>query len=293
MNSPRLRRPRCAQGFTLIELLVVIAIIAVLASLLLPALAKAKLKAQGIQCMGNHKQLTLAWRMYVDDNDGRLPCSEGFSPTSGAWMTGFMDFKPENQSNWDIDKDITASPLWMYCGRSPGIFKCPADLSVVKPSSGPFRGRVVPRVRSMSMNNWVGGTAWTTPPGLVPYRNTSGWRVYHRDTDFVDPGPAMTWVFLDMREDSLNSGGFFTDMTGYPDHPEEAWWSTDFPGSYHHRAGGLSFADGHSEIHRWVDSRTMPSLKKGSNWLWLNDGVASPNNRDLIWIQHRTTRRVR
>ena len=160
-----------ASGFTLIELLVVIAIIAILAGILLPVLGKAKQKAQGIFCMNNHKQLALAWRMYLDDNNDVLP----FSQLDNAWISGWLDFAPNNPSNWDPEVDIKKSLLWPYCGQSLGLFKCPADRSVVKPASGPFKGHSVSRVRSMSMSVWVGGDG---PKGDFVYE--PGWRVYRR-----------------------------------------------------------------------------------------------------------------
>jgi prepilin-type N-terminal cleavage/methylation domain-containing protein len=276
-----LRRRGARSAFTLIELLVVIAIIAILAAMLLPALAKAKTKAQGIQCMNNHRQLMLAWRMYVDDSNDVLP----FAQFDDAWISGQLNFSGANPSNWNPDVDIKKSLLWPYCGKAVGIFKCPADQSVVKPTTGPLSGKTVSRVRSMAMNLWVGGNG---PAGDISWE--PGWRVYRRLSDMIDPGPAMTWVFLDMREDSVNTGGCGTSMAGFPAQPQLLRWGTDWPASYHHRAGGFSFADGHSETRRWKDSRTMPPIVKDNNALFQSGWTPSPNNQDIMWLQERCTR---
>jgi len=276
-------------AFTLIELMVVIAILGVLAALLLPVLARSKQKAQGLQCLSNHRQLTLAWKMYTDDNNDRLlfasrhPMFPEMNPF--AWVLGDLDFDPNNPSNWDPNVDLKKSPLWPYCGRSIGIWKCPADYSAVT-----VNGESRPRVRSMSMNLWVGGFAGYDG-GLSgdDYWAYGGnlWRVYLKMSEFTDPGPSGIFLLMDMREDSIDWGNFATDMRGWPVHPEQTGFY-DLPASYHHRAGGLSYVDGHAEIRRWRDDRTMPPLVPDG---LVPDVFPSPNNPDIVWLQARATRK--
>ena len=269
-HNPR----KAGGGFTLIELLVVIAIIAILASLLLPALAKAKTKTQGISCMNNTRQLMLAWRLFIDDNSDTLPAAD-VGGTGPVWVTGWEDFTANNPSNYDPRVDVMKSPLWNYCGSSLGIWRCPADKSTASSNNVAW-----PRVRSMSMNGFVGGP---TPESLTGV-TVGTFATYAKLGDIRQP--SNIFVLLDEREDSINNGCFNVNMNGTAHknvaENANAYAFFDFPAFYHNGAGGLAFADGHSEIHKWQDGRTTKPIGKTS--IVVLPGTPSPKNQDIAWL---------
>src|SRR5438105_4069210 len=231
-SSSAIAHPGRDAAFTLLELVVLLGTLTLFALTLLPVLAKSRPNVAAFQCLNNHRQLCAAWRAYADDNRELIVYSSDDGRGSAnplnnyAWTLTHMDYGAGNRANWDTNVDIVNRPLWPYTAKNASIYRCPSDTSYVV-----VDGVATPRVRSISMNLYLGGFAGTS--GGWPY--ASNQRIFLKATDLTAPGPGKTFVFLDERWDIINWGNFATDMTGYPNQPTLYAFSEDLPNMIHKR----------------------------------------------------------
>jgi prepilin-type N-terminal cleavage/methylation domain-containing protein/prepilin-type processing-associated H-X9-DG protein len=273
-------------GFTLIELLVVIAIIAILAGMLLPALAKAKAKAQGLKCMSNNKQLITAWHLYSTDYSDRVCNNFTIPDTESSIQTKKFDNWVNNIMTWgagtSVDDISNTNVAWVqngvlanYTANALGIYKCPSDSYV---SAAQKQKGWTARLRSNSMNALFGVSSDNRSD--ISYTGRS-WYASGQYRQFLKQGdvpqPANTWVTLDEHPDSINDGFFIVDINA------NSWG--DAPASYHNGACGFSFADGHAEIKLWQSDTSR--IKVTTTGLSVRPFDAA-GKRDFQWYKERT-----
>jgi prepilin-type processing-associated H-X9-DG protein len=254
-------------------LLVVIAIIAILAAMLLPALSKAKARATAIHCLGNLKQLQFAWAMYADDHGDFIagndwPDQANRVPNVGNWVSGWLDPRqPNNTDNTNIVLMLDAKygALGPYA-RSAQVYRCLASKVMAREGNIYY-----PVVRTVSMSVWMGfrGNPWNP-----------GYRSFRKKSHITGLAVSDALVFADERDDSIDDGVFAVDMA--------ANQIVNFPSGYHGGAGGVTFADGHAEIHRWR-SRELQAAQQSVQTVKREFTAVSAKNEDLVWLRAHAT----
>jgi prepilin-type N-terminal cleavage/methylation domain-containing protein/prepilin-type processing-associated H-X9-DG protein len=257
------------KGFTLIELLTVVAIIAILAAILLPVLAGAKSRARSTQCLNNLRQLQTGWLMYCSENNDGLPNNPKLPEATNsdpAWVYGNVE-SPSDATNLDL---IRAGLIYSYCG-SVAIYGCPASCTLSDNRESPPSAY---RVRSYAMNTYMNGQDIGSSHAGLP---AGLYRVNTKLTAIAKPGPSSAMVFLDESPFSIDDGDFGFSPSGLPGYgPVGEWFN--IPATVH-RGSNFTFADGHVEFHRWMDSETY-SIHA------VNYIDTSADRADLQWIQN-------
>jgi prepilin-type N-terminal cleavage/methylation domain-containing protein len=278
-------------GFTLVELLVVVGVIGVLAGILLPTLAKSKIRAQAIFCLNNTRQLTAGWMMYADDHGGRLAynldtrttkvsaSAKSYVPMSRNWTDNILDWRANNPDNTNTEK-MVHSGIGPYVSESAPVYRCPADrtLSRMQQHAG-----WTARVRSYSMNGMVGDAGAISESGSS--KDNPAFRQFFSSAALLQP--ADVFLFLDEHPDSIDDGYFVNRAY------ERRW--TSLPASYHGGAACISFTEGHTEMHRWRSSVTMPRSQPNTSHLipiQLPTATATPESiaaelADFYWVISR------
>jgi len=233
-------------GFTLIELLVVIAVIAILTGLLLPAMSQAKSRAHSIACANNLRQLQLAFQLYTDDNGDRMPLNKDGMP-SGYWQSVHGAWVVGNAKRDLTDENLRRGTLWPYVGAAR-VYQCPVDRSTVTGQPA------LRRFRSYGLNFNLNGEV--VPGSAI---GVAWWFDLQGQETRVAADSSRLFGFIDVSEDSIDSGSFFFLFLGGPSSSTWGWYH--LPGQRHARGANLSYLDGRVEYHRW---RFVPKIKKVS-----------------------------